>query len=284
MRVAFATCSHMPDGWPDDHRAAEIVGAEYRAWDDPDVDWEAYDRVVLRSVWDYTSRVEEFVAWCRSVGAGRLQNPPELVAFNADKRYLGALDAPTVPTVFAGPGDPAPRLEGEVVVKPNVSAGARDTGRFGPDTHAEAAALVEHIQRSGRVALVQPYLADVDEHGETAIVFFNGEPSHVLRKRAVLRPDEVAPVKEDDPLAVAEVMREDDLVVAGEADASERALAERIVAGVAERFGMPLYARVDMVPGPDGEPVLLELEAIEPALYLHTSPGASERFAAAVCS
>jgi glutathione synthase/RimK-type ligase-like ATP-grasp enzyme len=281
VRVAFATCAAVPDGWADDLPAAALLGAEYRSWDDPDVDWEAYDRVVLRSVWDYTRRADEFVAWCRAVGAQRLRNVPELVAFNADKRYLSALSSPAVPTTFIAPGDPLPSLDGEVVVKPNVSAGGRDTGRFGPATHAEAATLIERIQASGRVALVQPYLEAVDARGETALVFFNGALSHVLRKRAVLRPDEVAPIAEGQ-LAVARVMLEDDLVVAGEADAAERALAAAIVAEIAQRFGLPLYARVDLVHGPDGAPVLLELEVIEPSLYLATSAGAAERFAAAV--
>jgi hypothetical protein len=282
VRVAFATSSLIPDGWPDDAPAAALLGAEYRCWDDATVDWAAYDVVVLRSVWDYTDRLDEFLAWCRRVGAQRLRNVPDLVAFNADKRYLAELAAPTVPTAFVGRGDPLPDLEGEVVVKPNVSAGARDTGRFGPAVHAEAVALIEAIRASGRVALVQPYLPGVDTQGETALVHFGGELSHVLRKRAVLAPDEVAPLAPDDPLRVAAIMHDDTLVTAGEATEAERALARRIVAEVSERFGTPLYARVDLVPGPDGAPVLIELEAIEPAFYFATAPGAAERFAAAV--
>jgi hypothetical protein len=75
---------------------------EFAVWDDPEVDWEAYDRVVVRSVWDYSSRVEEFLGWCRAVGGGRLRNTPELIAFDSDKRYLGDLGmriAPTTRTV-----------------------------------------------------------------------------------------------------------------------------------------------------------------------------------------
>jgi hypothetical protein len=277
MRFAFATCSALPDGARDDHAPAALLGADVRTWDDPSVDWNAYDRVVLRSTWDYTKRPEAFLAWCRAVGP-RLRNRPELVAFNADKRYLAALDCPTVPTAFVAPGDPPPPLAGEVVVKPGVSAGARLTGRFGPAAHAEARALIGRIHAAGRVALVQPYLASVDERGETALVFFGGELSHVLRKRAVLRPDEVAPTATDGT-GVAAVMHEPDLVAAGEADATERALAQRVVAEIAARFGTPLYARIDLVRGADDLPLLLELEAIEPALYLATAPGAAERFA-----
>jgi hypothetical protein len=171
MKVAFATCAAPPAGWHDDQEVARLLGAEFVVGDDPAVDWEAYDRVILRSVWDYSRRAEEFLAWCAAVGPGRLRNRPDLVAFDADKRYLGELRAPTAPTTFVAAGDPPPELAGEVVVKPNVSTGARDTGRFGPAAHAEAPALVERIRASGRVAIVQAYLADVDRGGETALVF-----------------------------------------------------------------------------------------------------------------
>jgi hypothetical protein len=280
MRVAFATCPALPDGWADDHEVARLIGAEYAVWDDPGVDWEAYDRVVLRSVWDYSGRVEEFLGWCAAVGSGRLRNRPDLVAFDADKRYLGELGVRIAPTIFVGPGDPLPTLEGEVVVKPNVSAGARSTGRFAPPRHADALALIERIRASGRVAIVQGYLDSVDRTGETALVFIAGELSHVLRKRAVLREEGEAPLA-DGPLRAAAVMLEDDLVVAGEADQAQRDFAAEVMAAVSARFEVPLYARVDIAAEADGRPVLMELEAIEPNLYLATAPGAAERFARA---
>jgi hypothetical protein len=279
VRIAFATCPALPDGWADDHEAAALAGAEYAVWDDPKVDWEAFDRVVLRSVWDYSGRIEEFLGWCRSVGAERLRNTPELVAFDADKRYLGELGVRIAPTTFVGPGDPLPALEGEVVVKPNVSAGARATGRFAPARHAEATALIERIRESGRTAIVQSYLEDVDRNGETALVFIAGELSHVLAKQPVLREQGEAPLS--DPDGPAAVMLDDDLVVAGEADAAQHDFAAEVMAAVTARFGTPLYARVDIAADADGRPVLMELEAIEPNLYLGTAPGAAERFARA---
>ncbi len=130
--------------------------------------------------------------------------------------------------------------------------------------------------------MVQPYLPAVDEHGETALVFIAGELSHVLRKRAVLAPDEVAPAR-DDEIGAAEVMYDANLVRADDATGAERELASAIVAAVAERFGEPpLYARVDLLAGEDGAPTLLELELVEPALYLAEAPGAAQRFAAAI--
>lgn len=281
MRIAFATCPDLPDGWADDQEAARLAGAEFVVWDDPGVDWEAYDRVVLRSVWDYSGRVEEFLGWCAAVGAARLRNPPDLVAFDADKRYLGELGVRIAPTTFVGPGDPLPTLEGEVVVKPNVSAGARSTGRFAPPTHPEALALIERIRASGRIAIVQSYLEDVDRSGETALVFIAGELSHVLHKKPVLRGEGEAPLS-DGPLQAAAVMLDDDLVLPGQADREQRDFADEVMAAVTARFGTPLYARVDVAAGADGRPLLMELEAIEPNLYLGTSPGAAERLARAV--
>jgi hypothetical protein len=280
VRIAFATYADLPDGWADDHEAARLAGAEYVVWDDPDVDWEAYDRVVIRSVWDYSIRIEEFLGWCAEVGAERLRNTPELVAFDSDKRYLGELGVRIAPTTFVDPGDPLPTLEGEVVVKPNVSAGARSTGRFAPARHAEALALVERIRESGRTAIVQRYLEDIDRNGETALVFIAGELSHVLSKKPVLRGEGEAPLT-DDPNGPAAVMFEEDLVVAGQADAAWRDFAAEAMAAVTARFGVPLYARVDIAADADGRPVLMELEAIEPNLYLATAPGAAERFARA---
>jgi hypothetical protein len=280
-RIAFATCAAAPEGWEDDHEAARLAGAEFAVWNDPAVDWASYDRVVLRSVWDYSGRAGEFLGWCAAVGPDRLRNPPDLVAYDADKRYLGELGVRIPATTFVGPGDPLPELEGEVVVKPNVSAGARDTGRFGPARHPEALALVERIRASGRVAMVQGYLADVDRNGETAIVFVAGELSHVLHKRAVLRGEGEAPL-DDGPLRAAAVMSEADLVVAGVADPARLEFAAEVLEAVTARFGTPLYARVDTAADADGRPVLMELEAIEPCLYFATSPGSAERFAAAV--
>jgi hypothetical protein len=262
---------------------ARLLAAEHRCWDDPSVDWESYDRVVIRSTWDYTARVGEFLAWCDAVGPKRLRNRPDLVAFNADKRYLLELGVEIVPTEFVVPGAPLPGFDGEIVVKPNISAGARDTGRFGPAAHATARALIERIQATGRVALVQPYMRSVDQRGETALVFLGGELSHVLRKGAVLAPDEVAP-RAAGALAPAAVMLREDLVTSGVAAPDELALAHRVIGEISERFGTPLYARVDLVTGPEGRPVLLELEVIEPALYLDQSPGAAQRLVVAIQS
>jgi glutathione synthase/RimK-type ligase-like ATP-grasp enzyme len=289
MEIALATFPGVPPEFDDDELIVDELqargaSAEFVDWADPGADWNRYDRVVIRSTWDYTHRCDEFIAWAESLG-NRLRNLPDVVRWNSDKRYLGDLaDAglPVVPTRFVAPGETAGELEGEVAVKPTVSAGGRDTGRFGPDAHAKARTLIEHIGASGRTAMVQPYLEAVDRHGETALVFIAGEPAHVLAKRAVLAPDEVAPVR-DDAIGAAEVMYDPTLVTLGEADDDEREVAAAIVDHLGDRFGQPpLIARVDLVRDGGGSPVLLELEAIEPNLYLRQAPAAAAQLADAI--
>ena len=285
----MATCAALPDGWPDDRLLAAALrkrGAEVRfgVWDDPGFDWSGFESVLIRSTWDYTLDRDRFLAWAWSL-EGRLDNPPAIVEWNSDKHYLADLAAAgiaAVPTVYVKPGEAGPELAGEVVVKPAVSAGARDTGRFSPAAHGQARKLIGRLQSEGRTAMVQPYLSSVEGDGETAIVFIAGTESHALRKDVVLGPDEEAPLA-DHELRAAEAMFREELVVAATAGDAERELAAAVLETLGSRFGAPpLYARVDMLFAAGGEPVLLELEAVEPSLYFEQAPGSAERFADSV--
>lgn len=289
MRIAIASMREMPPEFRDDELLVEEVGArgaevDYLPWDDHDYDWATPDLVFARSPWDYTFRHPEFIEWVRAVEAP-LENAPRLIEWNADKRYLADLASAGIPvaeTKYVEPDGPTPQIEAEVVVKPTISAGGRSTGRFGPDSAEAAHELIDRITASGGTAMVQPFIETVDSDGETAVVTIAGEISHVLRKGAVLRPDEVAPVRADG-LGAAEAMYDPELVVAGTAAKDELELAKRVVGVVAERFGHPpLVARVDMLRASDGSPVLLELEAIEPNLYFSHAPGAADRLADAL--
>ena len=288
MRLALATFSGMPPDFDDERELVELLrarGAEVELWPwDGPHDWRSRDLVVVRTTWDYTWKLAAFQHWLRTLPCA-LENAPALQLWNSDKRYLADLAAagiPSVPTRFVAPGEPAPPLVGEVVVKPSVSAGGRHTGRFGPGAHDAARALVAEIAASGRTAMVQPYLANVERSGETAIVVIDGEVSHVLRKGAILAPDEVAPVRPD-ALGAAERMYDPDLVRASTAQPDELALAERVLAFVEQRFATrPLIARVDLLRDPAGTPILLELEAIEPSLYTGEAPGSAARLADAI--
>jgi hypothetical protein len=269
VTIALATCAAFPDGDPDDaHLTAALPDARFAVWDDPSVDWSAFDLVVLRSTWDYQERRDAFLAWVRSVP--RILNPPEVVEWNTDKRYLGELPR-AVHTEYLAPGDGFSAPAGEYVVKPTVSAGSRHTARFGPGEQARAAALVAEIHAGGRIAMVQPYVGSVDELGETALLYFDGAYSHAVRKGPILRPGE-APTSE--VFAAEEI-------AAREPPADERALADEVVAFAGGRFGELAYARVDVVRGADG-PHVLELELTEPSLFFAQGPGAAERFAAAI--
>jgi glutathione synthase/RimK-type ligase-like ATP-grasp enzyme len=289
MRIAIASFDGVPPDFRDDERVVAAlrerrIEVDAIPWDRSATRWEEFDAVVVRSTWDYARRRDEFLAWADTVGE-RLHNAPPLIRWNSDKHYLADLEADgigVVPTRYVAPGEPAPELEGEVVIKPTISAGGRDTGRFGPAVHDEALALIGAIQASGRTAMVQPFMPVVDTIGETAVLMIDGEFAHALRKRAVLRPDEVAPVR-DDAIGAAETMYDPGLVTPTEATDAELEHARAVVADLAERFDyMPLYARVDTIPGPDGAPLLLELEAVEPNFYLGQVPATTDVVAEAI--
>jgi glutathione synthase/RimK-type ligase-like ATP-grasp enzyme len=266
--IALATCEQLPDLDPDDRLLRAALGdAAAPVWDDPAVDWDAFDVVLPRNTWDYIVRRDEFLAWADRVGT-RLLNPPEVVRWNTDKRYLGELTEaglPVVPTAVVLPGDPLPAPP--LVVKPAVGAGSIDAARH--SDHESAAAHVARLEAAGHVVLAQPYIAAVEEVGETALIYLGGTFSHAIRKGALLG-DGTAP-RDAGGLFVTEQ------ISPREPSAAEREAGERIMAWVTERFGPLLYARVDLLPG--DEPALLELELTEPSLFLGHAPGAAERLA-----
>lgn len=283
-RVALVTCAELPELDIDDQRAAAAladygVAASPVVWDDPGVDWSAFDLAVVRNTWDYTKRLDEFRAWTRRVP--RLANPAEVICWNTDKSYLAALtDAgvPVVPTEWLAPDGPAwqPPLRGEYVVKPAVSAGSVDTGRYDLANGEHRELAEKHVARllaAGRTVMVQPYLAAVDSHGETALVHFRGVYSHAIRKGAML----------DGPYQGVAGLYKRENITAREPTSVERAAAERVLGSIpGVRATDLLYARVDLIPGPAGEPLLVELELTEPTLFLAHSAGAAGRFAEAV--
>lgn len=257
-------------------------------WDDPTVRWERYDLALLRSAWDYAERIEQFRAWLASVSARtRLHNPPDLVVWNTDKHYLlelAGLGIPTVPSEFIEPGaDPAAAVEAflgrhscaELVVKPSVGAGSRGARRLSRACAAEAAAHARGLLADGRSVLLQPYLADVDRDGETALLYFEGRFSHAIRKGALLRSGDES----------TRALFAPEHILAREPAEAELRVGDRVLEALAaggRSSGMPLYARVDLLPGGQGAPRLLELELNEPSLFLGFAAGAAARFARAI--
>jgi hypothetical protein len=259
--------------WPDvlERNAAPLKAAgldvEARDWANS-ADLADFDLVLPLLVWGYPFAPE---AWAQAVdrweGEGvRLQNPASVLRWNSDKAYLGRLEgqgAPVVPTLYAGRLS-LPRLEAaarafgtqRLVAKPRVSSTAWQTIRWSPGMPLDGG--------PEGAAMIQPYLPEIERSGEVSMIYFGGEFSHAIAKRP--QPGDFRVQPEFDGIIAAHRPEED-----------EHQAAARILAAVEEPL---LYARVDLVRGLDGTPRLIELELIEPDLYLGYDAEAGARFAA----
>jgi glutathione synthase/RimK-type ligase-like ATP-grasp enzyme len=244
MRLALATSEDLPELDPDDARLREALGgdAEPAVWSDPGVDWSAYDAVLIRSVWDYFLRHEEFLAWVDRVPVP-MWNPAGTIRWNSEKSYLRELEAAgveTIPTAWEGevPWDDA-------ILKPTVAGGSLGLRRAGKGERVEPGWMA------------QPFLPEVVSAGELSLVFFDGEFSHAIRKTPAEGDIRVQP-------------EHGGRVEAAEPTAEELAAAERVLAAAGRDL---LYARVDFV----GDRLLIELEAIEPRFFFGCAPGAERR-------
>ncbi|HVE73881.1 MAG TPA: hypothetical protein VNA30_02155 [Mycobacteriales bacterium] len=251
--------------------------AESCVWDDPTVDWASYRMCVIRSTWDYFPKLPQFLAWTKRVsGTTTLHNDAELVAWNCDKRYLAELAAQGIPTieteyVEAGASGTLGAVLGErgwerAVVKPAVDGGAKHLFTVdGPPTPEQEAAFVQLV--TAGVVLVQPFLDTVVGNGELSVFLFDGQLSHAVRKRPAPGDFRVQP----------EWGASSELVAP---EAADLAAVDAVVSTLAEP---PLYARVDLIRD-GGEHLLMELEVIEPRLFLDVAPGSADRFAAAIAA
>ncbi len=271
-RVALLTCAALPE-LDEDGPALRAALAELGVEGVPVVwgeDLRGFDAAVLRSTCDYVPGSAEFMAWAAGAATQtRLFNRIELLRANTDKRYLSTLEragVPVVPTTFLAPGEALPDYP-EYVVKPAVSAGCKDTARFGDA--GEALALAELIRAKGGQPMVQPYVAAIDRGAETALMHFDGVFSHAIAKSAMLQLGR----------GVEEALYREEQIAPREASAAERAVARAALKAL--DAGDSLYARVDLVPGPAG-PCVLEVELCEPSVFLGYAAGAADRFAAAI--
>ena len=249
-------------------------------WDDPSADWSRYSMAIVRSPWDYHRRYDEFLAWVDRVSAvTSLQNSAEIIRWNTDKTYIGEMEAagiPVIPTTFVRGAEDLvlanELIKGDVVVKPTVSAGSNNTERH-TKVPAAAAAHIASLVDAGRTVMVQPYQRFIDDNGETGLLYFNGAYSHAFRKGAILATGDNV---KNGLYTVEEIGPR-------QANEAELELGEAVMEFVTAKFGTaPLYARVDMVRGSLGAPVLMELEMAEPSLFLAMAAGADTRFASAV--
>jgi glutathione synthase/RimK-type ligase-like ATP-grasp enzyme len=277
-RIAIATCAEYEELKVDDRllcEALEAQGAAARSviWDEEDPGREDTDLCLVRSTWDYHDKHEQFLAWARQVErATALHNPAELIALNSEKTYLrelGEAGVPTVPTVWVERGSDVDIEEilsreswDEVVVKPIVDLGAKNLHRVraGEAREALSAVLARHD------AMVQPFLPSLEEEGETSLVYIDGRYTHAVRKHPA-----------DGDFRVQSIW-------GGTAEATEPTAAHLEIAdgALTHLDDAPLYARVDLVDDLNGNAVLIELELIEPNLYLSTNPIAVPRLVEAV--
>ena len=271
MSVAIVTCQNLPQEDVDEEplmAALADAGLEptLAAWDDRTVDWSQFGMAVLRSAWNFLDHLEEFLEWTVRAGtATTLFNPVEVVQWNTHKGYLRQLarqGVPVVPTAWLGVGEEldlgdlmADRGWHDVVAKPVVGAGAYLTERITDPASARARQFWRTLC-TDREVMVQPYLASVETYGERSLIWIDGELTHAIRKSPRLGD---APESVSDALPIAHI---------------ERELAEAVIADIPHEL---LYARIDLVRGDDDQPLLAELELVEPSLFLRQEPAALKR-------
>jgi glutathione synthase/RimK-type ligase-like ATP-grasp enzyme len=241
--------------------AAAGIDAQLVAWDDPAADWDAPVPTIIRSTWNYVLQIDAFLAWVeRAHRAAPLLNPPDVVRSNVRKRYLIELAArgvPVVPTQLVDRGQKTTLPASRFVIKPEVGAGSLDTKVFDrPDDTARA--HLAHVTSRG-TALVQPYMTSVEEYGERSVIWIDGELTHEIRKSPRFSGDAES-VTGPYPIS-----------------ADERAVAEAALAPYVDRI---LYGRVDMARDDAGQPVVMELELVEPSLFFVKHPPALDRYIA----
>ena len=277
MRIALATCATLPELFTDDQMLAEALrrrGAEAfpLVWSSEEGRSMAPDLCVLRNTWDYYLRPEEFLAWAQEMAArSTMLNPFPLVRWNHHKGYLLELAAKqlsVVPTLLVKQGRRAKvallaeaAAWSEVVVKPAISAGAHRTGRYRAEDPA-AQTHLEELTLNGD-ALVQPYLPSVEHYGERSFIFIDGVFTHAVRRTQ----------------ALAEGVGLDRTMERVQPTEAELSLAREVLTALPTAT---LYARVDLAPADDGRPLLMEVEVIEPRLFLQECPEALEALADAL--
>lgn len=265
--VTIATHSAMPNGSADDRLLAEAfsaAGASVRlaVWSDAGVDWATVPRTVIRSTWDYHLQPAAWFDWLASTSrVTRLINDADTVRWNSDKRYLLDLEAAgvaVVPTLHVARDRPvdvaracAERGWIDVVIKPAIGASAKGAERFAGDAITGAGQAHLEGLLAGGDGLIQPFQPAVQDARERSLVYIGGVFSHAFTKPPFLRGT-------GDGLG--EMLHE--------ASAAERFLADRALRAAP---GQTVYARIDLVPTPDG-PRLMELELIEPDLGLRLHP------------
>lgn len=285
-QIAFLTMDSLAGFWAYDHLAVEPLrrrDCEVHdvSWRRPAVDWSRFELVVIRSPWDYHHRPADFLQTLSAIQAtgARLENCLDIVRWNLSKRYLQDLQqrgVQIVPTAWC-PGLTTEGLEqlfarfspAPLVVKPMIGAGGEHTWRLTGDS-ADPARQRALQFFSEREVLVQPFVPAVVEAGEYSLFYFR-QNFRQHYSHCVLKTPQAGEFRVQE--------EHGGIIAAVEPEADLREAAERTLQCLEWQ---PLYARVDLVRLADGSPALMELELIEPSLYLASDPQAPERFAEAI--
>lgn len=280
MRVALATAAEFRELDPDSRLLLpelEARGIDFApvVWNDAGADWSAWDAIVIRSTWDYFHHPREWAAWLDRVAelGVPMLNPLEVVRWNSHKSYLQQLagaGVPVVDTVMTqgdAPVELADLLAGagwdDAIVKPAIDGGAMRLFRV--EDVDDPQARFDELVAQGDV-LVQPFLPSIQTEGELSLLYFGRKLSHTVRKTAKPGDIRVQPVWGGHAETIgptAEMVH----------------IAERTFDAIDADL---LYARVDLVRADDGTLRLIELEALEPLLFLELDPAAPGRFADAL--
>ncbi|PKV66468.1 ATP-grasp domain-containing protein [Pontibacter ramchanderi] len=281
QQIALVTCqslgNYTANADSEDERLYRFLAEKghqisFQVWDDEQVDWTAFDAIIIKSPWDYFDKIEAFYTWLDKLEAlgCRVLNPVKTLRWNADKIYFKDMQTQgvkIVPTVWLEQGatfDPDSVFEAigreKVIVKPRVSGGAKNTLAI---SRAEAGSFTARINGllQDEPFLAQPFLEEIKTQGEWSFIFFGGRYSHAVLKKAKsgdFRVQHFFGGSVHTPAPPARLLQ--------------------TATAIVEQFAQDcLYARVDGVEL-DGDLVLMELELIEPFLFLSTSEGALERY------
>lgn len=278
---AFLTLDERGDFVIDDeHAIAPLAAIDWEvstlSWRQSAIPWSRFDAVIIRSTWDYWNDVPAFLETLSEINRQtRLANPLDLVHWNLAKTYMRDLEGKgigIVPTLWLDGLDKcstahcADRLgNAEMVVKPVIGANGQDAFRFSRDEDpARWAGIAARFP--GRACMVQPFMRKVVTEGEYSLFFFNGVFSHAILKTP----------------AANEFRSQEEHGAEVRAIVPEPGLLARAQQAIGALSTVPLYGRIDFVRNAAGDFDVMELELIEPSMYLRTDPSAPERFAQAI--
>lgn len=285
----------MPNLYPDENGLLDALAErgmdpQIKVWTDEDVDWEAAGLVVVRSVVDYAPNRPQFLEWARSVP--RLLNSADVLTWNSDKHYLkelAALGLPTIPTTWIEASRNYRKHQvhnrfpayGDFIVKPTVSSGVRDIGRYSSvDIPQRQAAMSQAMAllSEGRDVMVQRYHEHIDVHGEMSLVFFNGLLSHAVQKQALMHPAQITDRKVREVVVQAHQPSERELLWGEQI----RHVIHEYVRSRQGRDEQLLFNRVDVIPDGQGSFAVMEIALVDADLYEDSTPSGLSNFADAI--